>query len=48
MEFQNRRLIPVRVDLKVNPLLRVFMWCKIDAMKELGISKSSFYRLIRY
>ena len=32
MEFQNRRLITVGVDSKVNPLLQIFMWHCIDAM----------------
>ena len=32
MEFQNMRLITAGVDLKVNPLLQIFMWHYIDAM----------------
>ena len=34
MKFKNRRLITAGVDLKVNPLLQVYMWHLIDALPE--------------
>ena len=34
MNFKNRRLITCGVDLKVNPLLQVFMWHLIDELPE--------------
>ena len=34
MNFKNRRLITAGVDLKVNPLLQVYMWHLIDELPE--------------
>ena len=34
MKFKNRRLITAGVDLKVHPLLQVYMWHLIDELPE--------------